>query len=242
MQEVINEPIARGTMGADIGSGCGYDTYLIAKKNPSVNIVSLDISDGIFETQRLTSDLTNVRVIKGSVLDMPVKNNTFDFAYSFGVLHHTPDPERALLEIFRVLKNGSPAFIYLYEDHSENPAKLIALRIITFLRRVTVKTPPKMLYILCWAMSPFVFILFSFPSKILRKFSITRSFAGKIPFNFVKGPFSLRGDLYDRFRAPVEYRYKRAEVFDMFKKCGFDNIKISKLRDIAGWVAWGYKK
>lgn len=31
MQEVIDEPIIRGSMGIDMGSGCGYDTYTMAK-------------------------------------------------------------------------------------------------------------------------------------------------------------------------------------------------------------------
>jgi hypothetical protein len=31
MQEVIDEPIVRGQIGIEIGSGCGYDTYIWLK-------------------------------------------------------------------------------------------------------------------------------------------------------------------------------------------------------------------
>ncbi len=105
-----------------------------------------------------------------------------------------------------------------------------------------VKFPPKIIYAISCLLSPFVFIIFSLPSKILKKFKATEGFANKIPFNFGTSFFSLRGDLYDRFAVPIEHRFNRQEVYDMFAKCGFFKITITKLNDIAGWVGWGYKR
>lgn len=241
MQEVIDGPIVRGARGIDVGSGCGYDTYIMAKSNSLVEIVSIDLSNGVYKTRDLTSGLKNVQIIKGSILDIPIKKNVFDFAYSFGVLHHTSDPKRGLLEIFRILKKNSPVFLYLYEDHSENPLKYIAVKMIAQVRRVTVKIPPRIIYILSWICSPLIFILFSFPSKVLKRFRHTRDFAKKIPFNFGTGLFSLRGDLYDRFGAPIEHRFNKEQVYELLRECGFVNIEITRLKNNPGWVSWGYK-
>ncbi|MBN2453530.1 MAG: class I SAM-dependent methyltransferase [Candidatus Omnitrophica bacterium] len=241
MQEVIPEPIVRGNAGIEVGSGCGYDTYIMAKTNPAVRFVSMDISDGIYKTGRLVSGLGNVMAIKCSAMNIAIKGSIFDFAYSFGVLHHTPDPGRCLREISRVLKKGSPAFIYLYEDHSNNIFKYAMLKIITALRRITTRLPRKALYAMAWVLSPLVFIFFTLPANVMKNFKFTRNIASKMPFNFGSGPFSLRGDLYDRFGAPVEYRFSRAEIEELFAKCGFSEIRITRLRDTAGWVAWGYK-
>jgi ubiquinone/menaquinone biosynthesis C-methylase UbiE len=241
VQEIIPEPIVRGSRGIDIGSGAGYDTYIMANDNPGVEIVSIDLSDGVYATSKLTENLKNVRVIKCSVSDIPLKDNTFDFAYSFGVLHHTPDPQGGLLEIIRILKKDSPLFAYLYEDQSENRIKYIALKVISEVRKATVRMPQKMLYFLCLLISPFVFIFFSFPALVLGTFKFTRNFSNKIPFNFGRNPFSLWGDLYDRFSTPIEYRFSKEDLYSLFKDCGFNKINIQKLNDRAGWVVTGYK-
>ena len=241
MQEAISEPIVRGRIGIEVGSGCGYDTYIMAKDNPAVKLVTIDISDGIYNTRRLVAGLDNVVAMKCSALDIAVKDSSLDFAYSFGVLHHTSDPKKGLREIARILKKDCPAFLYLYEDHSENIVKHTLLKFVTAARRLTTRIPKNMLYALSLVLSPFIFITFTVPSKIMKNFKATRHIAEGMPFNFGTGPFSLRGDLYDRFGAPIEYRFSRKGMNELFAECGFSNIHITRLRDTAGWAAWGYK-
>lgn len=241
MQETIVEPIVSGQKGIDIGSGCGYDTFIMAKNNPLVKIISMEISEGAYKARELTKGLENVLVIKGSVLSIPIAESTLDFAYSFGVLHHTTDPEKGIREIARVIKRNSPVYLYVYEDHSENRFKYIALKLIKAIRAVTTKMPAKVLYVLTFLASPFVIIIFSFPSRALKKFSFTRDFSEKMPFNFGTHLFSVAGDLYDRFGAPIEYRFSRQGIFDLLKRNGFVNISIGRMKATAGWVVRGVK-
>lgn len=241
MQRVIREPIVRGNIGIEVGSGCGYDTHIMASRNKNTVIVSMDISDGIYKTKEYTKNLKNVFAVKGSALAIPVKGSIFDFAYSFGVLHHTPDPRKGLEEIARVLRKGCPAFLYLYEDHDENLIKYLAVSVLRFVRFFTTRIPKKLLYLLSWLFSPFVFFTFSVPSKFLRLFGPTKTLASKIPFNFGTTPLSLQGSIYDRFGAPIEYRFGRNETRRMFEEYGFYNITVTRLVDTAGWVVWGYK-
>lgn len=241
MQSNIPHIIVQGALGIDIGSGCGFDTYIMAKNNPSVKIISLDISDGIYKTKELTSKLKNVWCIKGSALRIPIKDNMFNFAYSFGVLHHISQPEMALREIARIIKPKAFIFLYLYEDHSDNPLKHFSLKIITILRKITTKIPHRFLYVISYLFSPFIFILFSYPSRILKKINRTKSLAKRIPFNFAVHPFSLAGDIYDRFTAPLEHRFNKEEAYVLLNKNGFDNIYVKKIESKAGWVVWGSK-
>jgi len=241
MQSVIPESIVRGAIGVEVGSGCGYDTYIMAKDNPLVKIVSLDISNGVYATRQMTSGMKNAWVIKASGLRIPLKDNSADFAYSYGVLHHFCSPGDGLKEIARVIQKGAPAFIYLYERHSDNFLKYCVLKIVSLLRCITTKLSSRTLYIISRIFSPLAFVLFSVPAKILSRFRLTRLFSKKVPFAFGTHPFSLTADLYDRFAAPIEYRFNKKEVFDLFDKAGFININTTKIRGRAGWVAWGYK-
>src|SRR5206468_10710554 len=45
---------------------------------------------------------------------LPFESNAFDLGYSFGVLHHSPDTEKAIAELVRVIKPGGELKIMLY--------------------------------------------------------------------------------------------------------------------------------
>ena len=61
---------------------------------------------------------------------------SFDWFYSHGVLHHTPDIQRAIDEVWRVLKPNGRTIIMLYHKHSFN----YFVRIMTYMRlRVLLK-------------------------------------------------------------------------------------------------------
>ena len=47
-------------------------------------------------------------------------DNSFDLVYSMGVLHHTPNPDRAFAQVHRVLRPGGRAIIMLYHKNSFN--------------------------------------------------------------------------------------------------------------------------
>ncbi|MFA5410276.1 MAG: class I SAM-dependent methyltransferase [Candidatus Omnitrophota bacterium] len=240
VQEVIPDKIVRGRLGIDIGCGCGWDTHIMAKDNPAVRIVGIDISEGISTAFRLNKNLENVNILKASALHIPLEDKICDFAYSFGVLHHLPDYKKGLLEIKRVLKKSSPCFLYLYEDHSERPIKHILLKLVTSLRKITIRIPARVLYIFSLLLSPAVVLFITYPAKFFKKFRFTYKIYENTPFNFGDSLFSLSGDLYDRFSAPIEHRFSRDELYKLFQELNFYDINITKLKATAGWVVWGY--
>jgi ubiquinone/menaquinone biosynthesis C-methylase UbiE len=50
--------------------------------------------------------------------NLPFDNNSFDAVYSWGVLHHSPDTQKAVNEVYRVLKSGGLAKIMIYNKYS----------------------------------------------------------------------------------------------------------------------------
>ena len=107
--------------GADvleIGVGLGSDHLTLARAGARMHALDLS-AEHLRHTQRhlaLNGMHTNARL--GDAENNPWGDASFDFVYSFGVLHHTPDTVRAVREIHRVLRPGGTALIGLYHRDS----------------------------------------------------------------------------------------------------------------------------
>jgi ubiquinone/menaquinone biosynthesis C-methylase UbiE len=105
----------------EIGCGIGTDTINFARAGADVTAV--DLSEGSLEVARRRAEvygLRNVRFVQANVerLSGSLPLETYDLVYSFGVVHHTPDPEAALREIRRYLAPGGTLRLMVYHRHS----------------------------------------------------------------------------------------------------------------------------
>jgi len=85
------------------------------KKNFAGNVLDLGCNYGLLhglldDGEIIGLDIENTnykeRVIRGNVLDMPVKSASFGTVIAGELFEHMPDPEKFLGECARVLKNG----------------------------------------------------------------------------------------------------------------------------------------
>ncbi|NNE82717.1 MAG: class I SAM-dependent methyltransferase [Alphaproteobacteria bacterium] len=102
----------------EIGVGLGADHQLFAQAGAV--LTGVDLTERAIEHTRnrfaqcgLTSDL---RVSDAEAL--PFADNSFDWVYSWGVLHHSPDTARAVDEVKRVLRTGGLAKVMIYHKYS----------------------------------------------------------------------------------------------------------------------------
>src|SRR6202790_4100093 len=58
------------------------------------------------------------QILVADAEELPFESDTFDLGYSFGVLHHSPDTEKAMAELVRVVQPGGEIKIMLYNRHS----------------------------------------------------------------------------------------------------------------------------
>ncbi|CAG8479308.1 5940_t:CDS:2 [Diversispora eburnea] len=104
--ELFLKELDVGSLGADIG--CGNGKYLDVNKNVFM-IGSSKLID-ICVSRKFES-------IVCDALNLPFRNECFDFIISIAVIHHFTTPERriaAIEELFRIVKPGSLVLIYVW--------------------------------------------------------------------------------------------------------------------------------
>ena len=118
MKHAIGFDRYEGQRLLEIGFGTGTDLLQFARGGARVTGVdltprSIEIARRRFEVYDQTSEFA---IGDSEALGFP--DSSFDIIYSFGVLHHTPDTQRAVSEVHRVLKPGGTAIVMLYHRAS----------------------------------------------------------------------------------------------------------------------------
>jgi SAM-dependent methyltransferase len=104
----------------EIGCGLGTDGAQFAQAG--ADYTGIDLTEAAIDLARRRFAMSGLkgdfRVSDAEKLDFA--DESFDLVYSHGVLHHTPDIEAAIGEVYRVLKPGGRAVIMLYHRGSYN--------------------------------------------------------------------------------------------------------------------------
>lgn len=112
----------RGKRVLEIGCGIGTDTISFARHGAQVTAV--DLSEKSLEIARRRADVFGLGdritfvLADSERLSDALAAGDFDLVYSFGVLHHTPHPDRALAELRRYLKPGGALKLMVYHRAS----------------------------------------------------------------------------------------------------------------------------
>lgn len=102
--------------------GLGYGTLGEELARRGADYSGLDIAEGPVRMMRHRIEMLGrgraERVTQGSVLAMPFADETFDFVFAIGVLHHTGDLRTSIDQVRRVLVPGGRAVVMVYHAGS----------------------------------------------------------------------------------------------------------------------------
>ncbi len=99
--------------------GCGMGKYLNVVSDYAGTVIGLDLSDALVRARAVVKGRANVHLVQGNILAPPLKPGFADFAYSLGVLHHTPDTHAAFLRAAALVKPGGQLAVWLYPREKE---------------------------------------------------------------------------------------------------------------------------
>ncbi len=118
--ELVPFAESKGKKVLEIGCGNGADGSMFAAAG--AEYTGVDLTETAVNASREHFELSG---LKGNFQtenaeQLSFSNNSFDRIYSHGVLHHSPHPEVAFKEVYRVLKPSGKAIIMLYHKNSFN--------------------------------------------------------------------------------------------------------------------------
>ena len=195
-------------------AGCGMGRFLdVVSQARQTRVVGFDLSLAVESAYENVGQRPNVHIVQADAMRPPFADACFDLIYSIGVLHHTPDPERAFLQLVPLLRENGWIAIWVYPKYSW--AMLSELY-----RRATTRLPWSMTLGICKVM----LLLHSFDGRVPRR--LRGRFERLLPIS-VEANYERRLlDTFDWYSPRYQYKYTTSDVLMWFRRVNLKSLKL----------------
>jgi SAM-dependent methyltransferase len=200
--------------GLSLEIGAGYGRFVDVVQRAGGRIVGVDLSTHSIDlAQDFAGFRPNVFLVQADLFQLPFERKTFQHVFSIGVLHHTPDTEKAFTAIARYVRSGGQITIWVYHPQQKGPTDR--------LRPLTSRMSHRMLYAACIANQ----VLFSWVRALPGGGKFSRILPGAMPKP--GRPFWLRvlGD-FDGYSPTYAYVHEPPEVVQWFERAGLVDVHV----------------
>jgi ubiquinone/menaquinone biosynthesis C-methylase UbiE len=232
------EKLSPDAIGYDLGCGSGRWASAVAHKVKKLYCIDAS-ADALNVAKKNLEHFSNIHFIHASVESIPIEDNSMDFGYSLGVLHHVPNTKAGIEACVKKLKKDAPLLLYLYYAFDNKPIWYRWLwKVSDKIRLINSKFP----FFLKYIFSQIMAIIAYYP---LARFALI---CEKLGFNVKNIPLSayrtrsfyvMRTDALDRFGTRLEQRFTKIEITQMMQSAGLNNISFNE--NFPYWCAIGYK-
>ncbi len=190
----------RGKLVLDAGCGMGRYSYVL--RLLGAEVVALDLSDAVESAARNLRPLSGNMVVQASLFEPPLARDSFDFIFSVGVLHHTPDAKKGFMGLVPYLKHGGDIAIWVYRK--ESPERE---RVFRSVREITLQMPYDTLLQLCQTFA-----------LVAQGPSVPKESKNRVPISeFVHENF-------DWYSCALREHFSQEEVVQWFREAGLVDI------------------
>lgn len=231
----VDPGFLKGRTVLEGGCGKGRHTAVVAELGARA-IVAIDLSDAVDAAFENTRHLPNVHIVQADLNHLPVRR-VFDYAFSIGVLHHMPDPERGFRALVSRLVPGGAISTWVYGREGNG---WIVHLVSPVRERVTTRLPHAFLDALSGVLTVPLFLA----TRFLYGPSRSTAFGKRLPYAPYLGyiaPFPFREQrsiVFDHLVAPIAFYMRRDEVAGWFERAGLTAVRIEH-HNANSWRGYG---
>lgn len=225
-------------VGFDLGCGSGRWAKEVAPRVGRLHCI--DPSSALEVARRNLNNSSNCEFHAASVDAIPLSDNSMDFGYSLGVLHHVPDTAAGIKACANKLKPGAPFLVYLYYAFDNKPLWFKAIWYCSdLIRKVVSKLPHTLRYGVSQILAAVVYWPLARISYLLEKLGLS---VANMPLSSYRQQsfYTMRTDALDRFGTQLEQRFTRKQIQAMMEQAGLERVVFSDA--VPYWCAVGFKK
>ena len=190
-------------------AGCGMGRFLdIVAQHTSFPVVGFDLSLAVEAAFANLRSKPNVHILQADVIHPPFAEESFDFIYSIGVLHHTSNPMKAFTRLVPLLRRNGEIAIWVYLRPR--------IPVVSDFYRVFTRRMP-------WTM---VMAL----SRVISKLYFANKNIGYlrwvIPISLEQDPERRLLDTFDWYSPRYQFKFTVEEVVDWFDQLGLCDVHV----------------
>ncbi len=108
--------VEKGKLAADIGAGTGFITEALVRAGAAV--IAVDQSEAMLDAMKKKfNDIEGIDYRLGEAVDLPIPDESVDYAFANMYLHHVDDPAVGIREMVRILKPGGKLVLTDLDEH-----------------------------------------------------------------------------------------------------------------------------
>jgi ubiquinone/menaquinone biosynthesis C-methylase UbiE len=227
----------RDAQGFDLGCGSGRWAALIAPRVSKLHCIDAALQ-ALEVARRRLAGVANVEFHLASVDQMPLPDESQDFGYSLGVLHHIPDTQGAMDACVRKLRKGAPFLVYLYYSFDNRPWWFKAVWKSSDLLRLGISRMPfAARRRITTAIAAMLYLPLARAARVLEQQGLN---VEGFPLSAYRDRtfYAMKTDALDRFGTRLEQRFSKREIAEMMERSGLRDVVFN---DWGNWIAWGRK-
>jgi SAM-dependent methyltransferase len=228
-----------GARGFDAGCGSGRWAKLVAPRVGWLHCVDAS-AEAVGVARRNLAGHANCSVQAATIGALPFEDESMDFGYSVGVLHHLPDPEEGLRRCVAKLKPGAPFLLYLYYALDNRPLWFRALwRAAEAARRSICRWPFRVKFATTSLIATFIYLPLARIALIVERLGFGCEQIPLASYRY-RSFYSMRTDALDRFGTRLEHRFRREDIVEMMTRAGLGELLFSERPPY--WCAVGRRR